>query len=161
MFDAAACTPAMVVGMSDASQSGFSEAEREAMRARAAELKAQGRVKGAAKREREEQACLETIAALPDGERAIAERLHVIVMEEAPSLTPKTWYGFPSYARDDKVILFLQPASRFDTRYCTLGFNDGAALDDGPCWPTSYAVLEITPEVDALLRTLVRRAAAA
>lgn len=147
--------------MSGAGESGFSEAEREAMRARAAELKAAGRVKGAAKREREAQACLDTIAALPDGDRAIAERLHVIVMEEAPSLASKTWYGFPSYARDDKVILFLQPSSRFDTRYCTVGFNDGAALDDGACWPTAYAVLEVTPEVDALLRGLVRRAAAA
>jgi len=139
---------------------GFSEAERAAMRQRAEELRAQKGVKGSAKREREYQACLDAIAELAGDDRRIAERFHVIVTEEAPHLDPKTWYGFPSYAADGKVVTFLQPASKFDTRYATIGFSEDAALDDGELWPTSFAVLEISDAVEQRLRELVRRAAA-
>ena len=139
---------------------GFSAAERAAMKQRARELRAQKGVKGGAKREREAQACLEAIAALEGTDRAIAERLHVIVSQEAPHLDSKTWYGFPSYARDGKVVTFVQPASKFDTRYTSIGFNEDAALDDGPFWATAFAVLEWTDEVEKALRPLVRKAAA-
>jgi len=141
-------------------EGGFSDAERAAMKQRADELRAQKGVKGAAKRERELQACVDAIAELPDTDRRIAERFHTIVAEEAPHLDPKTWYGFPSYAADGKVVTFVQPASKFDTRYTTIGFNEDAALDDGSMWATAFAVLEVTPEVEARLRDLVRRAAA-
>lgn len=138
----------------------FSTAEREAMRQRAAELREQGKpAKGAAKRAREEKVCREAIESLDGSDRAIAERLHEIVTEEAPHLDAKTWYGFPSYARDGKVVVFFQPQSRFDTRYATVGFNEDALLDDGVFWPTTFAVLEITSEVETALRELVRRAA--
>ena len=141
-------------------QSGFSDAERAAMAQRAAELKATKGVKGAAKRAREYEACLAAIEALEGTDRSIAERLHVIVSEEAPGLHPKTWYGFPSYANDDdKVIVFFQPAAKFSTRYGTIGFNEDAALDDGSCWPTSFAVLHMTEPVETRFRELVRRAA--
>ena len=83
----------------------------------------------------------------------------MIVAEEAPELLPKTWYGFPSYARDDKVVVFYQPASKFDTRYGTVGFNQDAALDDGDLWATSFAVLSVTDEVEKTLRALVGKAA--
>ena len=79
--------------------------------------------------------------------------------DEAPQLDPKTWYGFPSYARDGKVVVFYQPASKFGTRYGTVGFSEDAALDDGVLWPTSFAVLAVDDEVDRRLRELVRRAA--
>lgn len=138
---------------------GFSEQERAAMAQRAAELKAAKGVKGAAKRAREYEACLAAIADLTGTDRTIAERLHVIVSEEAPELAAKTWYGFPSYAKDDAVIVFYQPAAKFDTRYGTIGFNDGAALDDGEVWPTVFAVREMTPQAEKQFRELVRRAA--
>ena len=141
-------------------EGGFSDAERAAMKQRADELRSQKGVKGSAKRERERQACIDAIAELPDADRQIAERFHIIVTEEAPHLDPKTWYGFPSYAADGKVVTFVQPSSKFDTRYTTVGFNEDAALDDGAMWATSFAVLEVTPEVEARLRDLVRRAAA-
>ena len=129
------------------------------MAQRAAELKAAKGVKGAAKRARDYDACLKAIEALKGSDRQIAERLHVIVSEEAPALHPKTWYGFPAYANDDdKVIVFYQPASKFSTRYGTVGFNEDAALDDGDAWPTSFAVLRITSEVEQEFRRLVRRA---
>lgn len=141
--------------------SGFSQAERDAMKERAAELKAAKNLKGGAKREREFKACLDAIDALTGSDRQIAERFHVVVTEEAPELDPKTWYGFPSYARDGEVVAFVQPRSKFDTRYATIGFNDSAALDDGQLWPTVFAVTEVTPEVKARLRDLVRRAVSA
>lgn len=128
------------------------------MKQRAQELREAKGLKGAAKRAREYQACLDAIAALEGTDRQIAERFHVVVSEEAPDLFPKTWYGFPSYARDDDVVTFLQPSAKFGTRYATIGFNQGAALDDGEMWPTSFAVLEVTPEVEQRLRELVRRA---
>ncbi len=139
-------------------KSGFSSAERDAMKQRAEELKATKGVKGAAKRAKEYDACLAAIEACTGADRQIAERLHVIVSEEAPELAPKTWYGFPSYARDDKVVVFFQPAAKFGTRYGAIGFNEDAALDDGDIWATSFAVLEVTEAVEKKLRALVRKA---
>jgi len=138
--------------------SGFSKTEREAMKQRAAELRASKGVKGAAKKAKELEACAAAIEALSGFDRELAERFHVVVAEEAPGLDPKTFYGFPSYARDGKVIMFVQPSSKFDTRYATVNFDEGAHLDDGVMWPTSFAVLEWTEDVEKTLRTLVRRA---
>lgn len=140
-------------------KSGFTDAERDAMKQRAAELKEAKGVKGAAKRAKEYDACLAAIEGLSGADRQIAERLHVIVADEAPALHPKTWYGFPSYARDDKVVVFYQPAAKFDTRYGSVGFNEDASLDDGEMWATSFAVLSVTDEVEKNLRALVRKAA--
>ena len=137
---------------------GFSDQERAAMAQRAAELKAAKGVKGAAKRAREYDACLAAIDALTGVDRSIAERLHIIVSEEAPDLNPKTWYGFPSYADgDDKVVVFYQPASKFETRYGSISFNEDAALDDGEVWATSFAVLEMTDAAEQHFRALVKK----
>lgn len=140
---------------------GFSDEERAAMKQRAEELKAMKGLKGLAKLVKENEACLEAIEKLEGTDRAIAERVHVIVLEEAPHLSPKTFYGFPAYAKDGKVVVFFQPASKFATRYGTVSFDETAQLDNGPMWPVSYAVLEVTPEVEQKLRALVRRAAPA
>lgn len=139
---------------------GFSAAEQAAMKQRATELRAMKGVKGTAKKIKELQACLDAIGELTGIDKQVAERYHVIVTEEAPDLDPKTWYGFPSYARDDKVLTFVQPASKFETRYPTIGFQDVATLDDGAMWPTSYAVVAWNEDVDAKLRAIVRKAAA-
>lgn len=138
---------------------GFSEAERAAMKQRAEELAAMKGVKGAAKKAKEYQACIDAIDALTGLDRTIAERFHVVVSEEAPHLDPKTWYGFPSYALDGKVITFVQPASKFDSRYASVGFNEDATLDDGDMWATTFAVVEWTDAVESRLRALVRKAA--
>lgn len=140
---------------------GFSDEERAAMKQRAEELKTMKGLKGAAKLEKENDACLEAIDKLEGTDRAVAERVHVIVLEEAPHLNPKTFYGFPAYAKDGKVVVFYQPGSKFKTRYGTVSFDETAQLDDGPMWPVSYAVLEVTPEVEDTIRGLVRRAAPA
>lgn len=138
----------------------FSEAERAAMKQRAAEIRAEkSGGKGAAKRAREEQACIEAIDALSGTDRRIAQAVHNLVLEEAPQLDPKTWYGFPAYALNGKVVVFVQPKSKFDTRYATVGFNDVAQLDEGPMWGTSFAVIDIDKGVEDRLRRLIRKAA--
>ncbi|HSP52387.1 MAG TPA: hypothetical protein VLO00_05775 [Cryobacterium sp.] len=144
--------------MSD-TKTGFSDAERDAMKQRAAELKAMKGVKGSAKKAKELEACLAAIEDLEGTDRSIAERLHVIVSEEAPHLDAKTWYGFPTYAKDGKNIVFFQPAAKFGARYGSVGFEEHAALDDGEIWPVAYAVITMTADVETQLRGLVRRAA--
>lgn len=142
---------------------GFTAEERAAMKERAAELRAQkGRTKGAAKAAADLQDVLDAIAKLPDdADRALAERLHVVITEAAPQLAPKTWYGMPAYALDGKVLVFVQPASKFDTRYATVGFNDIAKLDDGAMWPASFAVLSLGADEQKRLTELVQRAVGA
>ena len=141
-------------------KSGFSAAERAAMAQRADELRAAKGLKGAAKLAKELEACIAAIDALEGTDKAVATALHRIVGEVAPHLEPKTWYGFPSYAREGKLIVFYQPASKFDTRYPTLNFTDEARLDDGALWPTSFAVVDVTDAVIARIRDLVAAAVA-
>jgi uncharacterized protein YdhG (YjbR/CyaY superfamily) len=143
----------------DTSYDGFTEDERAAMKERAAELKASGRRgAGAKKAEADAQDCLDKIAAMPEGERAIAEALHAIVGANAPDLAAKTWYGMPAYARDGKVVLFFKNASKFKMRYSEVGFSEEAALDDGDLWPTAYAVTAVSAAVGKKLTALVTQA---
>jgi uncharacterized protein YdhG (YjbR/CyaY superfamily) len=138
---------------------GFSEAERSAMRARAQELKAQGR--SGQKKADNEQAVLDAIAEMPEADRAIAERIHALVTSKAPELLPKTWYGMPAYAKEDgKLICFFKAASKFDGRYAILGFEDAAMLDDGPMWPVVFAIIEWNPAVEKKVVALVETALA-
>ncbi len=138
------------------SNKGFTAEERAAMKERAKELKAEERANKS--RVDGERDLLEKIAEMPEPERSMAKRLHEIITTHAPDLMPKTWYGMPAYARDGKVVCFFQSATKFDTRYATLGFNDSAALDDGELWPVSYAVRELTPEVEARIAEIVKKA---
>ena len=136
----------------DKSYDGFSEDERAAMKDRAKELKA------AKAKVDPEVAVLEKIAELPEAERAIAERIHTLVKETAPELAPKTYYGMPAYARDGKIVCFFQPASKFDSRYSTFGFEAQANLDDGSMWPTHFALTKLTAADEKLLRAMVKQA---
>ena len=136
----------------------FRDAGREAMKQRAAEPRASKGLKGSAKREREAQACADAIAAMEENDKQVAQLLDDLVTELAPDLDPKTMYGFPAYARDGKVVVFYQPATRWQSRYGTVAFDETAKLDDGPIWPTSFAVLGVTEEVKARLRELVAKA---
>lgn len=137
---------------------GFTAQERAAMKARAEELRAQGK-KGAKKADGLD-AALESIAKMSPEDRAIAERVHAIVLAAAPELAPKTWYGMPAYANaDDKVVLFFKNAGKFNDRYSTLGFEGAAHLDDGEIWPVVYAITKWTPAVEKRVTELVRTAA--
>jgi uncharacterized protein YdhG (YjbR/CyaY superfamily) len=101
---------------------------------------------------------LAKIAELPEPDRAMAERLHAIVKASAPALSPKTWYGMPAYAKDGKVVCYFTPASKFKSRYATLGFNDDANLDEGAMWPTSFALKELTSAEEKRIVALVKKA---
>ncbi len=133
---------------------GFSAAEKAAMKERAKELKAQQN------REESTKALLEKIAEMPQPDRGLAEGIHAIVTATAPELTPKLWYGMPAYARDGKPLCFFQAGAKFEARYCTFGFNDTAAIDDGPMWATSFAIVELTDAVKKHITELVTRAVA-
>jgi uncharacterized protein YdhG (YjbR/CyaY superfamily) len=128
---------------------GFSAEERAAMKERARELKA----------EASENDVLEKIAEMPKSDRDIAKRLHAIIKASAPALSPKTWYGMPAYAKDDKIVCFFQSADKFDSRYATFGFNDTANLDKGAMWPTSFALKELTAAEEKKIAALVKKAA--
>jgi uncharacterized protein YdhG (YjbR/CyaY superfamily) len=138
---------------------GFTAEERAAMRERAAELRAEGR--GGAKKADGLTAVLDRIAQMAAEDRALAERVHVVVTTHAPHLAPKTWYGMPAYTNaEGKVVVFFQDAGKFGTRYSTLGFNDAATLDDGDLWPVSFAVARWSPAVEERVVALVRAATA-
>ena len=129
----------------------FTAEERAAMKERARESRA-GSANG-------ESDVLAKIAEMQDSDRAIAERIHAIVKATAPDLSPRTWYGFPAYAKDGNVVCFFQPAQKFKTRYATLGFSDKANLDEGAMWPNGYAVDKLTADVETKIRALVEKAA--
>ena len=135
---------------------GFTAEERAAMKERAAELKAEARAEK--DRAAGESDVLAKIAEMRGSDRAMAKRLHEIVKASAPSLSPKTWYGMPAYAKNGKVVCFFQAAQKFKTRYATLGFSDEAKLDDGVMWPTSFALKALTAAEEARIRALVKKA---
>ena len=134
------------------SSRGFSDFEREAMKDRARELKAE------AEKADGESALLAKIAEMPGPDRALAKRLHALIKASAPGLTPKTWYGMPAYAKDGKVLCFFQSAHKFKARYATFGFSDEANLDEGDMWPTSFALKALTATEEGKIVALVKRA---
>ena len=140
----------------------FTAEEREAMQAAAKEAKTK---RSRAKKTPEEQRAegeddlKEAIAKLSDdSDRKLATGLHELVSEVAPDLVPRTYYGMPAYAKDGKTICFFQPASKFKVRYSTFGFQPEARIDDGEFFPTSFAVLELTPAAEKRLVELVKKA---
>lgn len=130
---------------------GFSDAERGAIQERAKELlndKSDG-----------ENAVLQAIAKMSEPDKTIANKLHALIKKIAPTLTPKTWYGFPAYAnKDGKVVCFFQYAGKFKTRYATLGFSDSANLDDSDMWPVTFALKKLTSVEEAKIVALVKKA---
>ena len=139
------------------SSAGLSEEEREAVKQRAKELREQE--KAGKNRAAGEKAVLEAIDQMEPDDKVLAEGLHRVVAEVAPDLVPKTYYGMPGYANaEGKIVVFIQPAKKFKTRYATIGFEDKAALDDGDLWSVGFAVRNWTPAVEQKLTELVRKA---
>ncbi|MCW3493003.1 iron chaperone [Microbacterium sp. SSM24] len=136
---------------------GLSADERAAVKERAKELRAQE--KAGKSREAGLKSVLDAIAKLEPEDKPLAEGLHEVVTEVAPDLVPKTYYGMPGYANaEGKIVVFLQPAKKFKTRYATIGFEDRANLDDGDFWPIGFAVRAWTPAVEKRVTELVRAA---
>ena len=129
---------------------GFTAEEKAAMRARAKELKAAAEGEGAVR---------EALDAMTPDDRAIGERVHAIVKETAPELSPKTWYGMPAYAnKEGKVVCYFRNAAKFKERYAQFGFNDSAKLDDGSMWPIAFALTKLTKADEARIAKLVKQA---
>ena len=147
-------TPKSAKSTATDKHTGFTAEERSAMKERAKELKAE------AEKADGESALLAKIAEMPEPDRTMAKRLHAIIKASAPTLSPKTWYGQPAYAKDGKVVCFFQSAQKFNTRYATLGFSDEANLDEGAMWPTSFALKELTAHEEAQISALVKKAVA-
>ena len=142
---------------SQAASSGFTAAERSAMKQRAAELRAEG--KRGAKQADDLQALLDSIAKMTPEDRAVAERVHETVSATAPELSPKTWYGMPAYANaEGKIVVSFKNSGKFGTRYSTLEFQDAAHLDDGDLWPVSFALQKWSPAVEQKVAELVKSA---
>ena len=144
---------------SDKGYTGFSDAEKKAMQERVRELELEadkGKLKGKARQEKE---LFDRIAEMPESDRQIAEFLHQLVQSVAPDFIPKTMYGMPAWANPDgKTVLFFQAASKWDTRYAAIVFEDPARLDEGTMWPTSFAITELTESNARQIEQLVRRA---
>ena len=141
-----------------AKRTTFSAEERAAMKEHAKEMKTAARRGSRASKADGEKDILAKIAEMPDSDRVLAERIHAIVKETAPELTPRTWYGMPAYAKDGKVLCFFQSAAKFKARYATFGFNDVAKLDEGSMWPTAFALTKLTAANEKQIAALVKRA---
>lgn len=135
----------------------WTDEERAAMKEAVAEAKRAAK-RGADKAAGEAD-LLAKIAEMPEPDRSMAARIHEIVKAAAPALASKTWYGMPAYTKEGKAICFFQAASKFNVRYATLGFQPDARLDDGAMWANAFAVLELTPEVEERIASLVKQAA--
>ena len=147
----------MATSTAEGESTGFSPEERDAMKARAAELRAEG--KQGTKKADGLQAVLDSIASMTPEDRALAERVHVTVTATAPDLSPRTWYGMPAYANaDGKVVVAFKNAGKFNLRYSTLEFQDAAHLDDGDAWPVSFAIGTWSPEVERKVVGLMQAA---
>ncbi|MEA2651151.1 MAG: hypothetical protein QOI85_872 [Chloroflexota bacterium] len=135
---------------------GWTAEEKAAMKEHAKELKAAAR-RGAdeAAGEADVQA---KIADMPKSDREMAKRIHDVIRKVAPELMPRTWYGMPAYAKDDRILCFFQAADKFKARYATFGFNDVASLDDGTMWPTSWALTKLSPADEKKIGELVKTA---
>jgi uncharacterized protein YdhG (YjbR/CyaY superfamily) len=132
---------------------GFTAEERAAMKERAREVRPKR-----GKKADGEADLLAKIAEMPEPDRVMAERIHAIVKDVAPDLTPRTWYGMPAWAKDGSLICFFQAADKFKARYATFGFEAAANLDDGTMWPTAFALTQLTPADEARIAELVRKA---
>ena len=140
----------------------FTEEERAAVAATAHERKASSSRTPEEERAEGLHDLEESLAKMPPDDRAMGERIHAIVSQAAPSLVPKTYYGMPAYAtagKNGKTICWYKPKSKFKVRYSTFGFQPDAHLDEGDMWPTEFAVISLTPQVEKRIGELVKKGA--
>lgn len=138
----------------------FTDEERAAMKERAQELKTEASRGSRGKKAKAdgESDVLAKIAEMSEPDRTLATRIHAIVKANAPTLSPKTWYGMPAYAKDGKVVCFFQSAQKFNSRYATFGFSDTANLDEGALWPVAFGLKKLTAAEEARIAELVKKA---
>ena len=150
--------PAKSTAAKNKTYEGFTEEERDAMKQRAQELKAPGRRGSRPAKADGASEVLAKIAEMQEPDRVMGERLHALITASASDLWPRLWYGMPAYTKGGKIVCHFQPAQKFKTRYATLAFSDGANLDEGTMWPSSYALTELTDADEARISALVKKA---
>ena len=104
----------------------------------------------------DESRVLAKIAEMSEPDRTMARRLHALIKATAPALSPRTWYGMPAYAKDDKIVCFFQSGQKFKTRYSTLGFQQKANLDEGQMWPVAFALKGLSLSEEARIAEILR-----
>jgi uncharacterized protein YdhG (YjbR/CyaY superfamily) len=137
----------------------WSDEERAAMQASGKERKKSARLTPEEQHAAGEADVQAAIAEMPEDDRAMAARIHELVLATAPHLVPRTYYGMPAYARDDKVICFFQSKSKFKVRYSTLGFQPDAWLDEQEMWPVAFALTSLTAAGEKRIAELLKKAA--
>jgi uncharacterized protein YdhG (YjbR/CyaY superfamily) len=105
-----------------------------------------------------ETAVQAAITAMQSPYREMGQKIHQIIKTNAPTLTPKLWYGMPAYTKNGKIICFFRSGEKFKERYMTLGFNQDAHLDEGNMWPVAFALTELTATEEARIGVLVKKA---
>src|SRR6476469_5632502 len=126
----------------------WTDEEKAAMAESARERKSQAKVSPEQERAAGEAEIQAKIADMPADDAAMTRRIHELILAAVPAYVPRTYYGMPAYALNGKTICFFQPKSKFKVRYCTLGFQPDARVDDGTFWPIAFAVTELTPAVE-------------
>jgi hypothetical protein len=104
----------------------------------------------------------EKIAELP-AYRDVAARLHELILEAAPDLTPRLWYGMPGYAKakSSPVICFFRVD---DDQYVTLGLTEKANHTpdaDAPdrLLPSAWFLTGLDDATEARIAAIVAKAA--
>ena len=128
---------------------GFTKEEQEAMVERLKEIN---------NKDDGETAVMAKIKEMPEPDKSMAMEIHEIVRKTAPELKPRTWYGMPAYAKNDKIVCFFQSSNKFKSRYSTLGFSDKAMMDEGNMWPVTYAIKSLTAKEKAMITELIKKA---
>lgn len=152
-------TPTKRSGSAKTGRSVLSDVERAAMQETVRERKKAAKLSPEGQRAAGEADVQNKIAEMPEDDRAMAARIHELVLASAPELVPRTFYGMPAYAKDGKVICFFQSKAKFKVRYATLGFQPDAVLDEKDMWPIAFALTSLTAANEKRVAELVKKAA--
>lgn len=106
-----------------------------------------------------EAAVLEKIAAWPAPYKKMGERIHEIILESAPDLRAKLWYGMPGYAKGGPVVCFF----RVD-EYMTFGLTEKAHLSvaedaEDQLIDSAWFLTELDSATEERIASIVRSAA--
>jgi hypothetical protein len=104
-------------------------------------------------------AVLTKLGEAPAQFREIAERLHRIIRESAPSLEPIVRWGLPFYVKDGKDVCYIKP----DKDFIAFGFGEvvNPAWEEGAhMHPVAWTITSLDAATEAKIRALVAKAVA-
>lgn len=104
-------------------------------------------------------AVLSKLGEAPTQYREIAERLHSIIRESAPSLEPIVRWGLAFYVKDGQDICYIKPGKDF----IAFGFGEvvNPAREEGAhMHPIVWNITSLDAATEAKIRALVEKAVA-